>query len=97
MSERQRPPQAAEGSRHRTVGVVSVLLPSLLRLTPAALSAFLTIFLIRRLGPREYGLFALAIGIATLVSVLADAGTRPGASPLPAAQTASCKDASPGL
>ncbi|MGO9907061.1 MAG: tetratricopeptide repeat protein [Solirubrobacteraceae bacterium] len=38
----------------------------------------MTIFLIRRLGPREYGLFALAIGIATLVFVLADAGTPPG-------------------
>jgi O-antigen/teichoic acid export membrane protein/tetratricopeptide (TPR) repeat protein len=44
----------------------------------AALSASLTIFLIRRLGPREFGLFALAIGIATLITVLADAGIPPG-------------------
>ncbi len=78
MSERRRPRRATGGSRHGTVRVASVLLPSLLRLTPAALSAFLAIFLIRRLGPREYGLFALAIGIATLVFVLADAGTAPG-------------------
>jgi O-antigen/teichoic acid export membrane protein/TPR repeat protein len=78
MTQQQRLPEGAGGGRQRTVRGATPLRPSLLRLTSAALSACLTIFLIRRLGPREYGLFAVAIGIATLVSVLADAGTPPG-------------------
>jgi O-antigen/teichoic acid export membrane protein/tetratricopeptide (TPR) repeat protein len=46
-----------------------------LQLTPALLSAFLTVFLARRLGPMDYGLFALAIAIGTIVLVLADAAS----------------------
>ena len=47
----------------------------LLQLTSASLTAFLTIFLVRQLGPMDYGLFALAIAIGTIVFVLGDSGT----------------------
>ena len=47
----------------------------LLQLTSASLTAFLTIFLVRQLGPMDYGLFALAIAIGAIVFVLSDAGT----------------------
>jgi O-antigen/teichoic acid export membrane protein len=75
MSRRQGRPQQTSSSRHGGSRVASGVLPFLLGLTPALLSAFLTIFLVRRLGPMAYGLFALAIGIGTIVFILADAGT----------------------
>ncbi len=78
MSQQQRLPEAAGGGRQGTVRGPGAVRSSLLRLMSAALSASLTIFLIRRLGPREFGLFALAIGITTLVTVLADAVIPPG-------------------
>ena len=48
---------------------------SFLQLAPASLSVFLVIFLARMLGPINFGLFALAIGISTIVFVLGDVGT----------------------
>jgi O-antigen/teichoic acid export membrane protein len=44
------------------------------QMTTAALTAVLTLFLVRALGPRQYGLFAVAIGFSTLALVVADFG-----------------------
>ena len=40
----------------------------------AAFTAVLTIFLVRYLGPEEYGVFALALGVGSLMTVPADLG-----------------------
>lgn len=44
------------------------------QLVTAALTAGLTVFLVRSLGPKEYGLFALALSVGTLVLLPADFG-----------------------
>ncbi len=44
------------------------------QLVSAAFTAGLTIFLVRRLGPDEYGVFALATGVAAIVVLLSDIG-----------------------
>jgi O-antigen/teichoic acid export membrane protein len=44
------------------------------QLLTAALTAGLTVFLVRSLGPEEYGLFALAVSVVTLVLLPADFG-----------------------
>lgn len=44
------------------------------QLTSALLTAILTVFLVRALEPAEYGLFALALGINSILLLLADFG-----------------------
>jgi len=44
------------------------------QLTTASLTALLTIFLVRTLGPHQYGLFALALSMSTIAMSVADAG-----------------------
>jgi O-antigen/teichoic acid export membrane protein len=44
------------------------------RLSTAALTAGLTLFLVRALGPDEYGLYAIALGIGVIAGNVADAG-----------------------
>jgi O-antigen/teichoic acid export membrane protein len=44
------------------------------QLTTASLTALLTVFLVRELGARNYGLFALALSVSTIVLPIADAG-----------------------
>ncbi len=44
------------------------------RLTTAAITAFLALFLARKLGPQVYGYLALAMAIANVASFLADLG-----------------------
>ena len=44
------------------------------RLTTAAITAFVALFLGRRLGPQVYGYFALAMSIGTVATFLADLG-----------------------
>jgi O-antigen/teichoic acid export membrane protein len=44
------------------------------RVSSAAFTAVLTIFLVRYLGPAEYGLFALAMGVGNLITIPADLG-----------------------
>ena len=44
------------------------------RLTGTVFTAILTIFLVRYLGPAEYGVFALALGVGALVTVPSDLG-----------------------
>jgi O-antigen/teichoic acid export membrane protein len=46
----------------------------LAQVATAAFTAGLTFFLVRRLGPHDYGLFALALGVAALVALPADFG-----------------------
>lgn len=43
-------------------------------LSTAAFTAVLTLFLVRKLGPHDYGLFALAVSIGTVVILFADLG-----------------------
>ena len=44
------------------------------RLTGTVFTGILTIFLVRYLGPREYGVFALALGVGALMTVPSDLG-----------------------
>ncbi len=44
------------------------------QLATASFTAILTIFLVRYLGPEDYGVFALAVGVASLVFLPADFG-----------------------
>ena len=44
------------------------------RLTTAAITAFVALFLGRKLGPQVYGYFALAMSIGTVSTFLADLG-----------------------
>lgn len=44
------------------------------KVSGAGFTAVLTIFLVRYLGPEEYGIFALALGVAGLMTVPADLG-----------------------
>src|SRR5204862_408010 len=44
------------------------------KLSGAAFTAVLMIFLVRYLGPEEYGVFALALGVGGLMTVPADLG-----------------------
>ncbi len=44
------------------------------QLTTAAFTAALTLFLVRALGPNEYGMFALATGIGTILVMVSDYG-----------------------
>jgi Polysaccharide biosynthesis protein len=44
------------------------------QVTTAAFTAVLTLFLVRKLGPHDYGLFALSVGIGTLLILVSDLG-----------------------
>ncbi len=44
------------------------------QITTAAFTAALTLYLVRALGPHDYGLFALAVGIGTILVLIADLG-----------------------
>ena len=44
------------------------------QLTTAAFTAALTLYLVRKLGPDEYGVFAIAVGMATLLVLVSDFG-----------------------
>jgi O-antigen/teichoic acid export membrane protein len=44
------------------------------QITTAAFTATLTLYLVRALGPHDYGLFALAVGIGTILVLIADFG-----------------------
>jgi O-antigen/teichoic acid export membrane protein len=44
------------------------------QLVSAGFTAILTIFLARRLGPQDYGVFAVAVGLGTVLVLPADAG-----------------------
>ena len=50
------------------------------QMTTAAFTAALTLYLVRALGPDDYGVFALALGIGTALTVLADVGVTPSAA-----------------
>ncbi len=44
------------------------------QMTTASLTAVLTLFLVRALGPKQYGLFAVAIGVSAIAIAFADVG-----------------------
>jgi O-antigen/teichoic acid export membrane protein len=44
------------------------------QITTAAFTAALTLYLVRALGPSDYGLFALAVGVGTILVLVADFG-----------------------
>ena len=50
------------------------------QLTTGAFTAVLTLFLVRKLEPEGYGVFALALGIAGLVNIPSDLGVSPSAA-----------------
>ena len=50
------------------------------QITVAAFSAVLTLFLVRSLGPAGYGVFALAVAIGIMCSLLAELGISPAAA-----------------
>jgi O-antigen/teichoic acid export membrane protein len=67
------PPAGDGASRNASFALVT-------QLTTAAFTAGLTFLLVRVLGPREYGVFALAVGIGALISVPADFGVSESAA-----------------
>ena len=44
------------------------------QITTAAFTAALTLYLVRALGPDDYGIFALAVGVGTILVLIADFG-----------------------
>src|SRR4051794_36603179 len=44
------------------------------QITTAAFTAVLTLYLVRKLGPHDYGLFALAVGVGTILVLVSDIG-----------------------
>jgi O-antigen/teichoic acid export membrane protein len=63
-----RPPVRAEGAARST------LLAFLTQMATAAFTAVLTIYLVRALGPQEFGLFSLAASIGALLMLPSDFG-----------------------
>jgi O-antigen/teichoic acid export membrane protein len=65
------PPEAARGvdsiTRNTAFGLAT-------QITTAAFTAVMTVYLVRALGPRDYGVFALAVGIGTLLMLASDFG-----------------------
>jgi O-antigen/teichoic acid export membrane protein len=62
------PHQQVDSIARNAVSAVAV------RLTGIVFSGILTIFLVRYLGPEEYGVFALAMGVGALMTVPSDLG-----------------------
>jgi O-antigen/teichoic acid export membrane protein len=60
--------QQVDSIARNTVFAVAV------RITGIVFTAILTIFLVRYLGPREYGVFSLAMGVGALMTVPSDLG-----------------------
>jgi O-antigen/teichoic acid export membrane protein len=63
-----RPDQQVDSIARNTAFAVAV------KLTGTVFTAILTIFLLRYLGPTEYGIFALAMGVGALMTVPSDLG-----------------------
>jgi O-antigen/teichoic acid export membrane protein len=63
-----RPAEQADSIRRNTAFAVAT------QITSAAFTAGLTLYLVRALGPDDYGVFALAVGIGTLLVLIADFG-----------------------
>jgi O-antigen/teichoic acid export membrane protein len=50
------------------------------QITTATFTAVLTVYLVRALGPDDYGVFALALGVGTALTIVADLGITPSAA-----------------
>src|SRR5215212_1936883 len=59
------PPRADSITRNTAFGLAT-------QLTTAAFTAALTLILVRVLGPDEYGVFAIAVGMGTLLVLVSD-------------------------
>lgn len=68
----QSPQAGLSGERGRVARNAGLALAS--QIVSAAFTAALTIFLARRLGPEQYGVFAVAVGLGTVLVLPADAG-----------------------
>jgi O-antigen/teichoic acid export membrane protein len=67
--------QGAEAPRHRADSIRrNTFFGLATNVTTAAFTAVLTLFLVRKLGPHDYGLFALAVSIGTIVILVSDLG-----------------------
>jgi O-antigen/teichoic acid export membrane protein len=65
----------AEAPRHRADSIRrNTLFGLATNISTAAFTAVLTLFLVRKLGPHDYGLFALSVSIGTLVILFSDIG-----------------------
>ena len=69
MSSREPSPAPPPESFRR-----NTLFSTAVQLTGAVLTGGLTVFLVRKLGPDEYGIFALAVGIGTVLLLPSDLG-----------------------
>lgn len=69
-----RPAQAADSIARNTVFAVGV------KVVSTTFTAVLTIFLVRYLGPAEYGVFALAMGVGVLILIPTDLGVSESAA-----------------
>src|SRR3954466_3295957 len=67
-------PGAPTGLARNTVYAVAT------QATTAAFTAALTVYLVRALGPDDYGVFALALGVGTALTIVADLGITPSAA-----------------
>ena len=67
-ASRTRQPDGGDTIRRNTAFALAA------QLATAGFTAILTVFLVRRLGPEDYGIFALALSVASLVFLPADFG-----------------------
>ena len=67
-ASRTRQPDGGDTIRRNTAFALAA------QLATAGFTAILTVFLVRRLGPEDYGIFALALSVAALVFLPADFG-----------------------
>jgi O-antigen/teichoic acid export membrane protein len=68
-------PESSPGEGHRSESVRrNTFFGLATQITTAAFTAALTLYLVRALGPDDYGLFALAVGIGTIIILVADFG-----------------------
>lgn len=68
-------PDQGPGDGHRSESVKrNTFFGLATQVTTAAFTAALTLYLVRALGPHDYGLFALAVGVGTILVLVADFG-----------------------
>ena len=73
-------PETAGGGRADDGIVRNTSFAFAVQITVAAFSAVLTLFLVRALGPAGYGVFALAVAIGIMCTLLAELGISPAAA-----------------
>src|SRR5205823_9422470 len=75
------PPREPRPTPPRTEGAArNTLFSFLTQISTAAFTAALTLYLVRALGPREFGVFSLAVSVGALVYLPSDFGIAGSAS-----------------